>query len=86
MYPDEEPELDEFSLDSILEDDDEFDECTDALRAKWCMDGATTLLECAEKLRAFADYVEGLHEAGAVLVGPVEDDYALYRSPESEED
>lgn len=49
------------------------DEAT--LRGRWLMDGATTLTEAAQKLRAFADALVWLEEHGWELDCPVEDDY-----------
>jgi hypothetical protein len=52
------------------------------VRAKWTIDGATTLAEAAEKSRAFADYLQKLHDEGYVLDGTIDDDYGFYHKPE----
>lgn len=59
------------------EDDDEFfDPENEYLwRCKWVADGATTIAEMAEKLRAEADWLDAMERSGWVLVSPVEDDY-----------
>jgi hypothetical protein len=64
--------LDEF-VEEEIEDDSE------VIRAKWSMDGAKTLKEAAEMLRSFAQYVEDLESDGYQLVDPVSDDYGFYR-------
>lgn len=45
------------------------------IRAKWAMDGATTLEEAAGKLEAHAARLRGMAEEGWRLEGAVEDDY-----------
>jgi hypothetical protein len=52
------------------------------VRAKWTMDGATTLLEAATKLRNEAEWLEDLASAGFELNGPIEDDYGFIGHPE----
>lgn len=47
------------------------------IRAKWSMDGATTLAEAAEKLRAFAGELDGMAAKGYELTRPVDDDYGF---------
>ena len=47
------------------------------IRAKWTMDGAETLADAAADLRAFADLLEVLAEAGFHLRGPIEDDHGF---------
>ena len=49
------------------------------VRAKWCMDGATTLAEAAQKLRDHADLLDTLNAEGWELIHPVEDDYGCIR-------
>ena len=49
------------------------------IRAKWCMDGARSLSECAEKLRAFAVYLERMQAEGWCMDGAVGDDYGFAR-------
>lgn len=53
----------------------------ETVRAKWAIDGATTLAEAAAKARAFADELQRLHDEGYVLREPVEDDYGFYYKP-----
>ena len=51
-------------------------------RAKWTLDGSTTLAEAAQKAREFADWLQGLHDQGYVLRDEVTDDYGTYYKPE----
>ena len=51
------------------------------VRAKWAIDGASTLAEAAQKARAFADWLQGLHDEGYVLRDEVSDDYGFYYKP-----
>lgn len=51
------------------------------VRAKWIIDGATTLAEAAQKARAFADHLQGLHDQGYVLDSPIADDHGFYSKP-----
>lgn len=60
-------------------DDEEFE--NDLVRAKGVMDDATTLAEAAQKVRAFADELQRLHDEGYVLDEPVADDYGFYSKP-----
>lgn len=63
---------------------DEFEgEGDDLVRAKWTIDGATTLAEAAQMARAFAGSLQKLHDEGYVLREPVEDDYGSYYKPEA---
>ena len=63
-------------------DDADGDEPEDEIvRAKGVMDDATTLAEAAQKVRAFADELQRLHDEGYVLDGPVADDYGFYSKP-----
>lgn len=56
----------------------------DVVRAKWAMNGATTLGEAAAKLREYADHLEVMAQEGWVLNEPVQDDYGfLGRSKET---
>jgi hypothetical protein len=59
-------------------EDDEFDPC---VRAKWTIDGATTLAEAAEKARRFAEELQSLHDQGYKLREPIHDDYGFYYKP-----
>jgi hypothetical protein len=61
---------------------EEFDE-PEIIRAKWIMDGATTLAEAAAKLREFADELDRKHAEGWTLRQPVEDDYGFLNEPKS---
>jgi hypothetical protein len=54
------------------------------LRAKWTMDGATTLAEAAQRFRERADELEQLAGAGFELDQPVNDDYAIVVRPNEE--
>ena len=54
---------------------------TQLFRAKWMLDGATTLAEAAQKARDYADWLQGLHDQGYVLDEPVSDDYGFYLKP-----
>lgn len=51
------------------------------VRAKWTMDGATTLAEAAARFRGRADELEKLASAGFELEQPVSDDYAFVTRP-----
>lgn len=61
--------------DEIYEEDKKEDD--EIIRAKWSMDGATTLLEAAEMLRESATRLEQLHAAGWKLRNPVDGDYGF---------
>lgn len=52
------------------------------IRAKWRMDGARSLAEAAVMMRSFAMELQGLHDQGWILQGPVEDDYGYCSRPE----
>ena len=52
------------------------------IRAKWTMDGATTLREAASKLRQEADWLEDLANAGFELNAPIQDDYGFVGHPD----
>lgn len=51
------------------------------IRAKWVMDGSTTLKEAAETLRAFATHLEEGSDDGWELKGEVSDDYGFIHRP-----
>ena len=51
------------------------------LRAKWTMDGATTLAEAAAMFRREAEELERLAASGFELDQPVADDYAIVVRP-----
>src|SRR6267143_2844827 len=54
------------------------------LRAKWTMDGATTLAEAAARHRGRAEELDELARAGFELEEPVHDDYAFIVRPGEE--
>lgn len=56
------------------------------MRAKWTMDGATTLAEAARRFRERAEELEQLARAGFELEQPVCDDYAFIVRPGEESD
>lgn len=57
-------------------DDEEYDpERQTTIRAKWQMDGATTLAEAAAKVRAFAGKLDQMAREGWELEAEVADDY-----------
>jgi hypothetical protein len=60
--------------DVCLDDEDEL-----TIRAKWSMDGATSLKEAAAHLRAFADQLDSLEADGWQLTSPVDDDWGFIR-------
>ena len=47
------------------------------IRAKWSLDGATTLAEAAEMARELADNLETLEREGWQLDAPIQDDYGF---------
>ncbi len=65
--------------------DDDYEDCEqphdEIVRAKWIMDGATTLAEAADQVRAFANELQELHDEGYVFTQPVADDYGFYVKP-----
>jgi hypothetical protein len=68
------------STELITDDEDNIDD-REIIRAKWVMDGAATLPEAAEKLRARAAELDELHKQGWRLGSPVEDDYGYLIQP-----
>lgn len=54
---------------------------SEVIRAKWVMDGATTLEEAAQQLEAFALELRERHGAGWTLQAPIDDDYGFLASP-----
>ena len=52
------------------------------VRAKWMIDGATTLEDAAAKAGEFAAYLRELAGEGYELTKPVEDDYGFARKAE----
>jgi hypothetical protein len=77
----ETPAVDE-NIEYYEEDEEKMDEI---VRAKWTIDGATTLAEAAEMSREFASYLQSLHDSGHVLRHPIEDDYGFFYKKESSE-
>jgi hypothetical protein len=65
--------------------EDDGDDGDEIIRAKWILDGAETLTECADQARSFAEWLDTLHREGYVLNGPVADDYGFYYKPETAE-
>jgi hypothetical protein len=65
-------------------DDDDVDEWEgeEIVRAKWCMDGARTLSECASALRVHAERMERLERDGWQLTDLVESDYGIIKQHE----
>lgn len=53
----------------------------DIIRAKWTIDGATTLAEAADRLEGFAARLRDLHQQGWTFVEPVADDYGFLVDP-----
>lgn len=54
----------------------------DVVRAKWTMDGATTLAEAADRLDGLAARLRALHAQGWTFAEPVTDDYGFLVDPE----
>ena len=63
-------------------DEDELDD-DEIIRAKWVMDGASTLPEAAAQLREYADQLDRLHGEGFRLRGKIDDDYGYICKPEN---
>ena len=63
----------------LYDDFDDPDDGTEVVRAKWAMDGATTLGEAAAMLRAMAADLEAREADGWRLTGPIQDDYGFVR-------
>ena len=74
-----------FGLNLFDQEDEDQDDLVDeyenesafAIRGKWILDGSETLLEAAEMARAYADFLEQLHEEGFELRSAIEDDYGF---------
>jgi hypothetical protein len=63
-----------------FDDEDDWDDPNrSTVRAKWSMDGAMTLTEAAQKLRAFADDLLAMEADGWQLTERVNDDYGFIR-------
>lgn len=56
-----------------------FETCT--IRAKWMLDGATTLDECIDKCNEFIQYIKDLKADGWTLDEGVGDDYGYMSRP-----
>jgi hypothetical protein len=65
------------SCNSDENDDEDEGPPMESIRATWSMDGATTLVEAAAKLREYADYLEELKRDGWELTKPVDDDWGF---------
>jgi len=64
-------------------EDDEWNEDNNmTLRAKWALDGASSIDECIEKLNHFIEYLKRIKEEGWELIDPVNDDYGFLRKKE----
>lgn len=59
-------------------EDDEFDD-SPIIRAKWSIDGASTLDEAVEKLHEFIAYLKSLKEEGWELRDTIDDDYGFLK-------
>lgn len=63
-------------------DFEDFEEDYDIIRAKWCMDGSTTLQQAAQKLERMAIMLRDLHDHGFVLDQVISNDYGFVSRPE----
>ena len=76
---------DDYESDSESESEFDFEEDFEnetLIRAKWIMDGASTLDQAIAQVRGFANYLARLKTEGWVLKGPVDDGYGyLYPAP-----
>ena len=86
VFDDDSAPASETESDVSSETDSEYDEGSDPddenhsiIRAKWQMDGATTLDECVTKLLNFIEYIKALKEEGWELQHQVDDDYGFIR-------
>lgn len=61
------------------------EENTEIIRAKWIMDGASTLQEARIRVTAFAEYLGLLEKEGWYLIDPVHDDYGFIMKREEGE-
>lgn len=70
-------------LEDDYEDENETFDNDQIIRAKWSFDGATNLLEAAEKLEVYATWLRELESQGWRLRSSIEDDYGyLYQIDE----
>ena len=73
------------SMPSLIEEEEEDEnESYDSednvpIRAKWQMDGATTLDEAIVKLQNFIEHIKSLKNDGWELVDPINDDWGFIR-------
>ena len=72
------------SMPRLIEEEDEDNESYDSednvpIRAKWQMDGATTLDEAIVKLQNFIEHIKSLKNDGWELVDPINDDWGFIR-------
>jgi len=68
--------------DDFLDDDEEEFEEDLILRAKWTIDGADTLAQAAEQLRAFAAELDKLSNEGWLLRSIIDGDYGFAYHPD----
>ena len=73
---------DESWIDDWMEEWRDWGHCT--VRAKWTMDGATTLAEAAARFRERADELDQLARRGFELEQAVQDDYGFLIRPGEE--
>lgn len=69
-----EEELTDYPSETESED---YDNDDIIIRAKWTMDGATTIDEAIEKLDGYIEYLKSLKEEGWELREPVNDDWGF---------
>ena len=74
--------IDESWIDDWMEEWRDWGHCT--VRAKWTMDGATTLAEAAARFRERADELDQLARHGFELEQAVQDDYGFLIGPGEE--
>ena len=74
--------IDESWIDDWMEEWRDWGHCT--VRAKWMMDGATTLAEAAARFRERADELDQLARRGFELEQAVQDDYGFLIRPGEE--
>ena len=67
---------------SDTETEEEEEDMDLSIRAKWIMDGATTLEEAAKMLRGFANYLERMGREGWLLRNPIDDDWGFIYNPD----
>jgi hypothetical protein len=71
MCQTEAEDLTDYSSDEDTQNDDI------VIRARWTMDGATTIDEAVEKLDGYIEYLKSLKEEGWELREPVNDDWGF---------